>query len=67
MFRWSAGRAALADYLLVDPAMPRVLHYSLNGDQWTFRETAGMKGKVYLPSVETELALADVYALIEFA
>ena len=57
----------LADYLLVTPDEPRVFHYSLRGDHWEFRETAGLAGRVHLPSIETELALADVYALIEFS
>ncbi len=56
----------LADYLLVDPNTPRVFHYSLKGEVWEFRETAGLENSVYLPSVETSLALSDVYALIEF-
>jgi hypothetical protein len=31
-----------------------------------FRETIGLGNKLYLPSLETSLALADTYALIEF-
>ncbi len=56
----------LADYLLVSVDEPRVFHFSLKNDHWEFRETTGLENSVYLPSVETHLALADVYALIEF-
>lgn len=56
----------LADYLLVSVDEPRVFHYSLRGDLWVFGETAGLGAAVILPSIETTLALADIYALIEF-
>ena len=56
----------LADYVLVSVDEPRVFHFSLKNDHWEFRETTGLKNSVYLPSVETSLALLDVYALIEF-
>ena len=56
----------LADYLLVTVDEARIFHYSLKNDHWEFRETIGLENSVYLPSVETSLALSDVYALIEF-
>lgn len=56
----------LADYLLMSVDEPRVFHYSLRGDHWKFREFSGLQASVMLPSVDTTLALADVYALIEF-
>lgn len=56
----------LADYLLVVPDEPRVLHYSLNGDHWAFRSIMGLGSGVYFLSVETTLLLADIYPLIEF-
>ena len=56
----------LADYLLVSVDEPRVFHYSLRGDHWEFREASGLDAAVTLPSIETTLALADIYALIEF-
>lgn len=56
----------LADYLLVSMDEPRVFHYSLRGDLWVFQETTGLDAAITLPSIETTLALADIYALIEF-
>ncbi len=56
----------LAGYVLVSVGEPRVLHFSLKNDHWEFRETAGLGNSVYLPSVETNLALSDIYTLIEW-
>ncbi len=56
----------LADYLLVSVDEPRVFHYSLRGDLWVFQDTAGLDTVITLPSIETTLALADIYALIDF-
>lgn len=57
---------SLQDYLLVEQDEPRVMLYSRHDDHWEFREAMGRDSTVYLPSVETTLALADIYALIEF-
>jgi Uma2 family endonuclease len=57
----------LTDYLLVVPDTARVLLYTRKGDSWDFRDVSGLQGAVHLPSVETTLALADIYALIELA
>jgi Uma2 family endonuclease len=65
-FRHYQTIPTLADYLLVVPDEARVLHYSRNGDHWDFRSIMGLESSVSLPSVETPLALADIYALIEF-
>lgn len=57
---------SLQDYLLVKQNEERVMLYSRHEDHWEFREVTGRESAVYLPSVETTLALADIYALIEF-
>lgn len=56
----------LSDYLLVHAAAPRVQLFSRKNDHWEFREVVGVEGSIYLPSIETTLALSDVYAQIEF-
>ena len=56
----------LTDYLLVSVDEPRVSHYSLRGGLWVLREVTGLDAVVTLPSIETTLALADIYALIDF-
>ncbi len=57
---------ALTDYLLVEQHKARVLLYTRRQDHWDSREVQGLDGAIHLPSVSVTLALADVYALIEF-
>lgn len=57
---------ALQDYLLVETERARVLLYTRQEDHWELREVTGLENSVPLPSVNVNLALADVYALIEF-
>ena len=58
--------ASLQDYLLVEQDEARVRLYSRRDGHWEMRETSGLDGAVYVPSVDVTLALSDVYALIEF-
>ena len=57
---------SLQDYLLVEQDQARVLLFSRRGSRLEMQEAKGMEGNVHLPSVNVMLALADVYALIEF-
>ncbi len=57
---------ALQDYLLVETERARILLYTRQNDHWELREATGLGNSVHLPSVSVTLALADVYALIEF-
>lgn len=56
----------LTDYLLVAQDAARVMLYTRDGDGWHFRETSGLVKSVTLPSVDVALALADIYALMEW-
>ena len=58
---------ALMDYLLVAPDTARVFLYTRQEDHWELRDVSGLRSAVHLPSVETNLALADIYALIALA
>ena len=64
-FRHYQSIPTLMDYLLVAQDEARVLHYTRHEDHWDFRDISGLSSSVYLPSVETTLALTDIYALIE--
>jgi len=55
----------LTDYLLVAQDEARVLLYTRHEDHWHYRDISGLTSAVHLPSVETTLALSDIYALIE--
>jgi Uma2 family endonuclease len=57
----------LIDYLLVVPDEARVLLYTRHEDHWDFREVHGLQNAIRLPSVETTLRLAEIYAQIELA
>ena len=58
---------SLDDYMLVEQTKASVLHYTRDNDHWEFREIVGLDNAVYLPSIEMNLALADIYAFIELA
>lgn len=57
---------SLRDYLLVAQDQPRVMLYSHRNNHWDLQEAVGTENSVFLPSVEVTVALADVYALMEF-
>jgi len=58
---------SLSDYLLVSPSEARVQLYSRKTDHWELRDVSGLGNSIYLPSVDTTIALSDMYLLIEFA
>lgn len=64
-FRHHQSIPSLTDYLIVAQDEARVLLYTRQGDHWEFRDITGLSSTVHLPSVETTLALTDIYALIE--
>jgi len=57
---------SLQEYLLVEQDKSRVMLYTRQEDHWEFREVNGLANNISLKSVGVTLALADVYALIEF-
>jgi len=57
---------SLQEYLLVEPGTPAVRLYTRREGYWEFREIVGLEKAVTFHAVEVTLALADVYALIEF-
>jgi len=65
-FRYYQTVPTLTDYLLVAQDEARIELYTRDEDHWRYRIITGLDSTVYLPSVETTLALSDIYALIEF-
>lgn len=58
---------SLAEYLLVDPARPRVEHYlRQDGNQWLLTVLEGLDSTVPLPSIQCELPLAEIYDKVVF-
>ena len=64
-FRHYQSIPTLTDYLMVAQDEARVMLYTRHEDHWHYRDVTGLTSTVHLPSVETTLALSDVYALIE--
>ncbi len=64
-FRHYQSIPSLTDYLLVSQDEALMTLFTRREDKWHQLNVAGIQGSVYLPSVETTLALTDVYALIE--
>lgn len=58
---------SLAEYVLVSQDTPRVEQYvRQDGGRWLFTATSGLDGKVALPSIGCELALAEIYDKVPF-
>ena len=59
--------ASLVEYLLVSQSEPQVEQYLRQDDnRWLFTETSGLEATLTLPSIQCELALAEVYEKIAF-
>ncbi|HYO14829.1 MAG TPA: Uma2 family endonuclease [Thermoanaerobaculia bacterium] len=59
---------SLVEYLLVSQSEPHVEQYlRQNDNRWLFSETTGLEATLALPSIQCELALAEVYEKIVFA
>lgn len=65
--RYTNNIASLQEYVLIAQDKPLVEHYSkaLN-EAWIKSEVAGLGSVLAVPSVSCEIALSDLYDLIEF-
>ncbi len=55
------------EYVLISQSKPLVQQYVRQKDgNWKIKATIGLESKVYFESVDTEIALADIYDLVEF-
>lgn len=58
---------SLKDYILVSQDQPLIEHYSKQSTgNWHRSEVEGINSVFYLPTVECEIALAELYDLVEF-
>lgn len=58
---------SLREYVLVSQHEPRMERFVRGAaGEWTWREAEGMEASLALPSVDVTLALADVFAQVEF-
>lgn len=57
----------LRDYLLVSQREPRIEQFSRQPDgRWVWHEALGLEATLAVPSLEVEIALAEVYAKVLF-
>ena len=55
------------EYVLISQNQPAVQQYIRQEDgSWKYKATIGLKSKVYLESVETEVSMKEIYDLVEF-
>jgi len=60
--------ASLAEYLLVAQDRRHIEHYVRQADgQWLLSETGNLQDTIHLPSINCDLALAEVYDKVEIA
>ena len=64
-FRHYQSIPTITDYLLVSQDESRVTLFTRHEEVWEERKVHGLGESIHLPSVETTLALSDIYALIE--
>jgi Uma2 family endonuclease len=57
---------SLMDYILVFQNTMQVILHSRIGDHWETRIATGKDSSIWLPCVETTLALSEIYAFVEF-
>jgi len=65
--RYRTCLESLQDYVLVSTALPQIeLFQRQPNGFWLYSAVTGLDTTIYLPSIDCELALADVYDRIEF-
>jgi len=65
-FRHYQTMQTLTDYMLASQSEARVALFTGSTDFWQSQEVTDLSGAVYLPSIDTTVALADIYALIDW-
>ena len=56
----------LSAYLMIEPAMPRVIAYERDGDHFALRQYDGLDAEVPLPAVGITIPLAELYERVDF-
>jgi Uma2 family endonuclease len=64
--RWYQSLDSLSELLLIPQDVPVIEQYVRQGDIWLLRTAEGLEAVLPLPSIQAELALAEVYHKIAF-
>jgi len=63
---WYQSLDSLSEILLISQDVPVIEQFVRQGDEWIFRTAEGLEAVLPLPSIQAELALAEVYHKISF-
>lgn len=67
LLRYTNGIESLTDYILIAQNAPAVEHFFKQADgSWTKMEVAGINSSFYLPTIDAEIALAELYENVVF-
>jgi Uma2 family endonuclease len=58
--------ASLKEYLIVAQDTPHITAYRRQGKRWVRHDVGDLSASIELPSIKTQLSLADVYAGVAF-
>ena len=66
-FEHCRSLTSLAEYVLIDQEKPHVEHFLRQTDQqWLLSETNDTNAVIYLPSIQSQLPLAEIYRKVQF-
>jgi Uma2 family endonuclease len=57
---------SLKGYLLVSQDKPKIDHFARCDDGWFLSSAAGLDASIRIPELDVSLALAEIYAKVEF-
>jgi Uma2 family endonuclease len=64
--RWYQSLDSLSEILLISQDVPLIEQFVRQGGDWIFRAAEGLEAVLPLPSIQVELALAEVYHKVSF-
>lgn len=65
--RYQTWNPSLREYLLVSQDQPQIEHFSRQKAGWSYQLYTGLKSKVFVPTIDCTLKLADVFDRVKFA
>lgn len=67
LLRYTNNIDSLTDYILIAQDKPAIEHFSKQSDgSWTKNEIEGINSRFYLPAIEAEISLAELYENVSF-
>lgn len=67
LLRYTNNVESLTDYILISQDKPLIEHYAKQKDgNWAKNEVEGLAARFYLPTIEAEISLAELYENVTF-